>query len=309
MPLPDRLIRSADRRVAGWRELEDQVNADLAVILGGDIGSRERTQLRRLAARLDRGSAALASDARVWLTSQLSAAWASGGIAAQVGRFEWTGAHRSALRLLVDDTFDELLANTRFMSRDVKQLARSAGRLGVLEKVGSGTPAKAAGHQLAERLRSTGVTSVTYADGRNIRASTYAEMLVRTKTAASYNLGGLNQMVGAGVRYVECVDGADCGLVTHDDGDKPNGRILPVDVAGAYPQSHPNCRRDWIPRPDVRDDSESMVATSWRSPEQISDQANYERYLQATSTARRRARQARTARTTRTPRTPREVAR
>jgi hypothetical protein len=305
MPLPDRLVRSGDRYTEKWRQLEDSVNVDLEAILSGDIGSTERAKLRRIVHRLDIESAQLAAEARKWLGTQLGAAWATGAITSQAGRFQWTGAHRSALELLVDDTHAELLANTRLMSRDVKQLVRSAGRLTVLEKVSTGTPAKTAGRQLADRLRSTGVTSVTYADGRHIRASTYAEMLVRTKTAAAYNLGGLNQMTGHGVRYVECVDGADCGLVTHDDGDKPNGRILPVDVAATYPSSHPNCRRDFLPRPDVESDDEAMVATSWRSPDQISDQANYEKYLQAQQVTR--GRQARTARTTRATRTPRQV--
>lgn len=307
MPLPDRLIRKADRFADRYREVEAQADAVLSDVLDGDLTGSDKRRLRALASDLDRQASELADDARSFLMSQLGASWATGAITSQVGRFTWTNAHQSALALLVDDTHSELLRNTRLMSRDVKQLVRSAGRLATLEKVGSGTPAKTAGRRLADRLMDTGVTSVTYADGRNIRASTYAEMLIRTTTANAYNLGGLNQMVSVGVRYVEVVDGADCGLETHDSGNKPNGRILPVDVAAAYPTSHPNCRRDLLPRPDVTSDDEAMVSTSWRSPQQISDQANFEKYLQATSTTGRQARTPRTGRaTSRQPRQPRE---
>lgn len=306
MPAPDRFYRAVQELIDRYRELE--ADAD-GVLQGLDLTDpRNRGKLRALAKDIDARNARLTSEAKMWLNRHLPAVWMDGALATRVGAFQWAGAHQDAVALLVKDTAAELLANTTHMSRDVKQLVRVIGRERTLAKVATGTPAKTAGRELAARLHDVGITSVTYSNGRNVQASTYGEMVIRTKTAVSYSMGGLNQMVGNGIRYVECVDGAECGLYSHDSGNNPNGRILPVDVAAAYPISHPACRRDFIPRSDVTSDDEALVATSWRSPEQLTDQANFEKYLlaQQKAKANTRARQARaSARTARTPRSSR----
>lgn len=307
MPAPDRFYEAVNELIDRYRRFEDDV-AD--VIDDIELESRRaQRNLRRLAADIDREAQRLADDARTFLTDQLTQVWYAGATRHRVGRFQWAGAHQTALGLLIDDTFTEILQATRHMSGDVKAVVRSLSRERSFAKVGSGTPVKAAGRDMAHRLKDVGITAVTYSDGRHIKASTYAEMVLRTKTAVAYNLGALNQYRTHGIRYVECIDGADCGLITHRDGDKPNGRILPVDVAATYPLSHPNCRRDFVPRPDIVSDDEAMVATSWRSEEQRSDQANFERYLlaqQQATTSRREPRSGRAA--ARSPRTPRGTA-
>lgn len=305
MPAPDRVYRRVDHHIARWRAAEDRANETLDPLIDDPTNPTNARRLRALVKDIDAEADRLQREARAFLGTHLADVWSLGANSMRIGVFDWSAAHRSALTLLVDDTFSELLRATTHMSQDVKQLVRGTARAGVLGKVRDGTPAKTAGRQLAERLKATGITAVTYSDGRHIRASTYAEMVVRTTTAVSYNAGGLNQLLANDVRYVECVDGAACGLVTHDDGNKANGKVFPVDVAGAYIVAHPSCRRDWIPRQDVSSDVEAAVATSWRDPDQISDQTNFEKYLQATPrpAAGRQPRQPRAA--TRTPRTPR----
>lgn len=285
MPAPTRLDLAAQALGDVYRLAEAQINAELKAILDDDSKGNRRRRLRQLAAEIDRRQAHLVDEARAFLNDSLPFAWQAGAARFAVGEFTWTQAHRQALGLLAQDDFSRVLRATEMMSRDVRELVRSEGARAARLKVATGQTAKGAGRELEQRLRSRGISAVTYRDGRNIRASTYAEMLMRTSTAVAYNMGGLNQLKGAGVRYVEVIDGADCGLITHRDGFKVNGKILPVEVAGAYPISHPNCRRDFVARPDVTSDEGAAVATSWRSPEQMNDQANFERYLMEQQTA------------------------
>jgi hypothetical protein len=302
MPIPTDLQRSITAFGDVYRRAEAQINAELARILDDPNEARRVRRLRALAAEIDRRTSNLEAEARAFLNSSLPSAWSAGAVNAAVGQFTWTQGHRQALGLLAQDTYAEMLRPTRLMSRDVKALIRSEASSVLSTKVITGQTALGAGRELEARLRRMGVSAITYADGRNIRASTYAEMLARTKTAAAYNLGALNQLVGAGVRYVEVIDSADCGLVTHSDTFKPMGKVMPVEVMSAYPISHPNCVRDLAARPDVTSDDGAAVATSWRSPEAEADQVNFERYLRETQTPARAA-----GRQPREPRQPRRA--
>lgn len=302
MPIPTDLARTIEAFGDVYRSVEADVHAELQAILGDpNQGARVR-RLRALASEIDRRSRNLEGEARAFLNSSLPSAWSAGAANAAVGEFTWTQAHRQGLGLLAQDTFAQVLGPTRNMSRDVKQLIRGTGRDVAQRSVATGTPAKAAGRELEGRLQRMGVSSITYADGRNIRASTYAEMLMRTKTAAAYNLGGLNQLKGAGVTHVEVLDSADCGLVTHQDGFKPTGKVMPIEVMAAYPISHPNCVRDLIARPDIHDDANAAVAASWRSPEAEADQVSFEKYLREQTERRSTARARRERRQPRAPR-------
>lgn len=301
MPIPTELQRVIEALGDVYRRVEAQVNAELRAILDDPRQGNRIRRLRALAAEIDRRTVGLEAEARQFLNQSLPAAWGAGATAAAVGEFTWTQAHRQALGLLAQDTFAEVLRPTRAMSRDVKDLIRGQGAAIARSKIVTGQTAVGAGRELERRLLRSGISAITYRDGRNIRASTYAEMLMRTKTAVAYNLGGLNQLRGAGVGYVEVIDSADCGLVSHDDTFKPSGRVMPVEVMAAYPISHPNCVRDLAPRPDITSDDQAAVAASWRSPEAEADQVNFERYLREQA-ARPAGRQPRAPRTPRQPR-------
>jgi hypothetical protein len=307
VPPPPSVEQAAKALGDVYRLAEKRIQDELRrILVDPNQGNRIR-RLRALSAEIDRRTGNLEHEARAFLNNSLPFAWEAGARQHAVGQFTWTQAHRQALGALALDNFERVLSVTRNMSADVKQLIRFEGATAARLKVATGETAVGAGRQLAARLQRMGVSAVTYSDGRNIRASTYAEMLMRTATAVAYNEGGLNQLVQDGVRYVEMIDGADCGLTSHGDTFKVNGKVLPVEVAAQYPISHPNCRRDFTARPDVKSDAEAAVASSWRPPGQLDDQRNFERYLQARVQARqqRTARAARTARQPRTPRRPR----
>jgi hypothetical protein len=302
VPIPTDLERSITAFGDVYRRAEAQIAAELAQILDDPNRARRVRRLRALAAEIDRRTSRLEAEARAFLNSSLPSAWSAGAANAAVGEFTWTQGHRQALGLLAQDTYAEVLRPTRFMSRDVKALIRSEASGVLSSKVIAGQTALGAGREIEARLRRMGVSAITYADGRNIRASTYAEMLARTKTAAAYNLGGLNQLRGAGITHVEGIDSGDCGLTSHSDPFKVDGKVFPIEIAGAYPIGHPNCVRDFASRPDITSDEGAAVASTWRSPEAEADQANFVRYLRETGTPARAA-----GRQPREPRQPRRA--
>lgn len=302
MPIPTDLQRSIAAFGDVYRRAEAQIHAELLRILDDpNQGARVR-RLRALAAEIDRRTSRLEAEARAFLNSSLPSAWSAGANNAAVGQFTWTQGHRQALGLLAQDTYAEVLRSTRFMSRDVKALIRSGSSDVLSSKVITGQTALGAGREIEARLKRMGVSAITYKDGRNIRASTYAEMLARTKTAAAYNLGALNQLRGAGITHVEGIDSGDCGLTSHSDPFKVDGKVFPIEIAGAYPIGHPNCVRDFASRPDITRDEDAAVASTWRSPEAEADQANFVRYLRETGTPARSA-----GRQPREPRQPRRA--
>lgn len=68
------------------------------------------------------------------------------------------------------------------------------------------------------------------------------DRIIRTETAAAYNIGSIGQYREAGIKLVRVVDG---------DGDEPcaaaNGSLWTLEEAEGDPLAHPNCTRTWIP--------------------------------------------------------------
>ncbi len=167
-----------------------------------------------------------------------------------------TGVDLGAISALAADTHADLLQATNHMRQSSKDLIRTLARDHVLDRLYTGTPATAAGRDLAKALRlslgSEKVSAVIYRDGSRHGLGEYADMVVRTKTAEAYQVGGFNQADGFGVQFMEVMDGPTCGWASHDDTQLANGMILPLEEARAYPTSHPNCRRVTMARPDIK---------------------------------------------------------
>jgi hypothetical protein len=162
-----------------------------------------------------------------------------------------TGVDLDAITHLAADTHADLLHATTHMRQSTKDLIRTLARDHVSDRLYTGTPATQAGRDLAKALRSQSVAAIVYKDGSRHGLGSYADMVVRTKTAEAYQIGGFNQAESHKVKFMEIMDGPNCGLVSHDDTTLANGLILPLDQARAYPIAHPNCRRVSIPRPDI----------------------------------------------------------
>lgn len=241
-----------------YREAQASIDARIAALVAApdELARQYRLdrRLRQLAAEVERLADGLDTQAHRWLTTRFPEVYAMGAEPAvtATGRpFGWAQAHVDAVNELAADAYDDLLAATRFMRRDVKTFIREAARGAARVSIIEGDTARQAGRALARELSERGITAVRYSNGARHTIADYSDVVLRTKTAQAFNAGTLNQARASGVEFFECFDGPDCGLVSHDDGEKVNGRIYPADTAMAYSIAHPRCARSWGPRPDI----------------------------------------------------------
>ena len=179
------------------------------------------------------------------------------------GAVATTGVDLDAITHLAADTHQDLLHATTHMRQTTKDLIRTLARDHVSDRLYTGTPATQAGRALAKALRAQSVAAIIYKDGSRHGLASYADMVVRTKTAEAYQVGGFNQADGHGVKFMEVMDGPNCGWLSHDDTRQANGLILPIAEARSVPIAHPNCRRVTIPRPDVK----SLIGATPKGPQ------------------------------------------
>lgn len=309
MPQPVEVDAAALRLIDLYQQASDGLQARAqAALAGGSSASRGR-RLRQLARTVDDEMARLVDASREWMQDELPVIYSmGGGQAAEVldGPFTWSHIHSAAVKSLADDLFDDVLTATDNVSADVKAWVRQAGRRATAGSLREGETATQAGRDLA-RSADRPVGTITYADGARHTLADYADTLLRTKTAQTFNAGTLNTLRGAGVGWAEVIDGTSCGWTSHDDGDKANGTVRSLDDCAAHPLSHPRCRRSFAGRPDITTAADAKNAPSLRSGAQMADQAQAETDRAAANQRRstRRARQARRARTPRTVRTAR----
>jgi hypothetical protein len=294
VPQPPQVDAVARQLIDRFTAAQRNIEAQLATITEGRRAARLRQLQRTVNALLDD----LEAQMRGWIEHRLPSIYqfGAGNAAAALGdSFVWTQPHLEAMQVLATRSWDDLLGATRYVRRDVKDWVRDEARQQVTLSLVEGRTATQAAQALARAAgNELGVFTVTYKDGSRHRMSDYADSAVRAVSAETYNTGTTNQARDLGVRFMECADGFDCGLAAHDDQEKPNGRLYPIDVAASYPIAHPRCRRSWIPRADAT----SASAGSLRTPASLGDQRAFEQQQQARNIAPG-------GRGPRTPRTPR----
>jgi hypothetical protein len=172
----------------------------------------------------------------------------------------------------------------------VKTFIRKSAKLRALRATIDDTAQRQAA-ALAKDLADNGIAAITYRNGARHGLGEYAEMAIRTKTGVAYNDGTINFAVENGTLYFEVFDGPGCGWIAHSDPAQALGRIVTAAEAQSHPLSHPNCRRGFGPRPDLRSAADARKARGSVSPSQTRAQAAQDaarRQAQARRAARRR---------------------
>ncbi len=295
MSQPPAVRTIADELTNMFELAQQHVDAQLAALT-----SRPRAaQLRQLQATIEALLDQLDEATRNWIAGQLPLAYQLGAAraAAILGdSFTWTQPHLAAIQQLATTVWTDMLAASQFVRRDTRAWIQSEARQQATLSLIEGRTAVQAGAAFAARAAQAGIFTVIYRNGARHSITEYAYMNVRTTTARAFNQGTIEQSRLFGVEAMECADGANCGLEYHDDPNQPNGRVFPLATAEMFPIAHPNCRRSWLPRVDVKA-VDAEEAPSIRSVMSIADQAASE--LVATG---------RTPRQPRTPREPRRAA-
>lgn len=217
---------------------------------------------------------------------QLGARQAAGSVGAAVS---YTAVDVDAVNSLVLDARQSLLAATSYVKRSTRELVNRLATDHMADKLIRGLTAEQAAANLRAELEGHGITAVVYADGSRHGLAEYADMAVLTRTAEAYQVGGFHQTEALGIGWMEIFDGSGCGLRSHDDPEKANGLILPLEQARLYPLAHPRCGRSTSPRPDIASKRDAETAARSTTQTQRADQAAAER-ARAESVAARAAR-------------------
>lgn len=237
-------------------------------------GSRKRRLLRIVENRIEELLDEVDAVTRRWIAETYPTIYRLGAVtgarAAGAVFDEWTDLHLNAIERIAADLFDDLLQATAFVRADTRRFVQESTKI-VSDAVVRGTPALRGGTQLERVLSERGIAAVIYRDGSRHGLAEYAQMAIRTKTAVAYNTATLNAGKLAGVQFYEVFDGPDCGLTRHDDPDTALGKIISYEESLTWPISHPQCRRSFGARPEIRTADQAASVGRSVTPEQTAD--------------------------------------
>ena len=162
-----------------------------------------------------------------------------------------TSIDSDAVTAIVQDTLSDVLRATQHVRQEVKDTIRQLTRQAITYKVTTGQTALQTAHDLVSTLTERGITGVIYSNGARVPLPAYTRMLIRTRTAETYQEAGFNQGARLGVKEWLILDGPGCGLTSHDDPQTADGMIVDLETARLHPISHPNCRRSTTPHAAV----------------------------------------------------------
>lgn len=250
-------IEDATRELVGaYRLAEAELSAELARVTASivDPDSTRRfrqAQIRALRTRVAVTRARLEGHASMFTEDTLSRIYTAGMQRARDalqlgGQPSFTTLHTRALEVLASDTFDDLAAATAYVDESARAAIRRATRARTMAGALEGTSVARDRAQLVDALRRDGVTGFVDASGRGWRLSTYAEMVVRTKSAQAYNTGTVLQAEETGTSVFVISDGTRS---RHPECLAFDGTTCTGAWALSNPIQHPNCVRSFGPAP------------------------------------------------------------
>lgn len=161
---------------------------------------------------------------------------------------------------LAQDAMNDILAATNQVTESTRDLVRAIARDEILMHTYVGQTPDETARRIRKHLTDHGVHAVTYKNGAQHGLGSYAEMLVRTKTAEAYNAGTLQGADELDIGFWEVLDGPGCGWSRHDDPVLADGLIVTTQESQSCPISHPNCRRTMVARIDIETVAEAHAA-------------------------------------------------
>lgn len=253
--------QAVDSMAGAYRQAEREISSALERFARSNIdptiGQTARADQRRaILARLSILRADLDGQATLFATDTMARVY-NGGVSRADRMLRAAGVdprssasfamvHREAAEMLALDAFDDLASATSFMDAQAKRTIREAAKLRTQVGALAGDRVPDDARRLVRTLSREGVTGFVDAAGHRWRLSTYAEMVVRTKSAHAYNTGTALRTEESGTRALEIVDGERSG---HAECLQYNRRTCSPRWALDHPIEHPNCVRAFGPLP------------------------------------------------------------
>lgn len=244
MPLPAELQAVADELAALYAETQAALAAELAQVVGDPNRRSQVARLRELIRTTRTMRTELEAGTRDWLQTSLAQVHAAGAekAAADAGSaFAWTTPHVEAVQALASTTWTDVAANLRGMETETRRALRGLTRDAAREVLLEGKSSAQVAGGIERWMGENGLGTVTYGNGARHLAADYADTVARTTTANAYNEGTFTQLEADDIGWAECSDGPACGLRSHNDAEKANGKVYPLAVARQYPIAHPRC--------------------------------------------------------------------
>ncbi|MER5277807.1 hypothetical protein ABT025_18890 [Streptomyces sp. NPDC002809] len=257
---------SAQRLTRDWSRLATAQDVLLRTLERIRPGAGATTRARTAINEFNRQVAAFDRDARAfaerWAATDLPAVYRNGALQAlrraneAITLFQWSVDHQAAITPLTATFWGDLMRRIQEAVRRAQAFSRAAQdatRDVVLGRNHEGIDSK-------QLVNDHPLSTVIYADQSRHPVAAWAHAALSWQGVATANMGAVNTARWElDAQWMQCVDGPECGFVSHPDTDHADGTIRSIDEAGAYPLAHHGCIRSWIPRPDLngRTDIES----------------------------------------------------
>ena len=189
-----------------------------------------------------------------WAAQDLPTAYRDGALralrqaGADITLFRWTADHQAAITALTATFYTDLVGRIQEAVRRAQAFARAAQ--GAARDVA--VARNHAGINAARLAADHPLSTVVYRDNSRHPVKDWARSALTYQGAVTANHGAINAgRLELDAAWFQCVDGPECGFVSHPDTDHADGTVRSADDAAAYPIAHHGCIREWIPRPDL----------------------------------------------------------
>lgn len=294
---PEEIGQLEDPLIQAYKQAWSDVLAQQQQLVNDPVQASKRARLVAMRASIEDTMEEIDATTRVWIQSHLPQVFglgaAGGATDAGAGTFVWNQISQEAVQRLAQRLYDNLKNAHQYVDKTTRELISSVVRDKALKSAIQGDTATQAAREMRRILESKGIHAVTYTDGSKHGLAEYSRMAIRTETATAFNEGTLHGAKDC--LFFQIADGPECGLSYHDDPTLALGMIVDRATASKYLISHPNCRRAFGPRPDVKTPEEAKTAESFITPAQTKAQREADQVARGQQ-RRQAATKARTAR-------------
>jgi hypothetical protein len=167
---------------------------------------------------------------------------------ADTALFRWTADHQATLTGLTATFYVELVQRIQETVRRAQAFARAAQDATREVTLGRNH----AGIDAARLAADHPLSTIVYRDDSRHPVKDWARAALTYQAVTVANHAALTTgRLDLDAAWFQCVDGPECGFVSHQDTDHADGTIRSAEDAAAYPIAHFGCIREWIPRPDL----------------------------------------------------------